>query len=262
MITVIPIKKIKNIAPLFDGWDETLIWSCLQGHMGRAWADDADSPSVAQIIIGDLCFFAGNTDIPQARELVRNIPSDHGNSSILMIPKDDSWNGIIEEVYKDRFQKYMRYAIKKEPNVFDKIKLHEYINHLPKEYKIVQIDETLYNLTRSDNWSKDFCSLFPSFADYQKHGLGYAVIYNGKPVCGASSYTYYNSGIEIQIDTLETHRRKGLATACAAKLILECIDRGLYPSWDAANKASVALAEKLGYHFDKEYVTYEITDFH
>jgi RimJ/RimL family protein N-acetyltransferase len=44
-------------------------------------------------------------------------------------------------------------------------------------------------------------------------------------------------------------------------LIMECLDRGLYPSWDAANKGSVALAEKLGYHFEKEYVTYEITDF-
>ncbi len=43
-----------------------------------------------------------------------------------------------------------------------------------------------------------------------------------------------------------------------AKLILECMDRGLYPSWDAHDMRSVALAEKLGYHLDKEYVTYII----
>ncbi|MEG2303397.1 MAG: GNAT family N-acetyltransferase, partial [Niameybacter sp.] len=30
------------------------------------------------------------------------------------------------------------------------------------------------------------------------------------------------------------------------------------PHWDAANKASVALAEKLGYCLEKEYVTYEV----
>jgi RimJ/RimL family protein N-acetyltransferase len=36
------------------------------------------------------------------------------------------------------------------------------------------------------------------------------------------------------------------------------MDKGLYPSWDAANRTSVALAEKLGYHFDKEYVTYAV----
>jgi hypothetical protein len=30
------------------------------------------------------------------------------------------------------------------------------------------------------------------------------------------------------------------------------------PRWDAANMESVALAEKLGYHFDKEYQAYSI----
>ena len=70
---------------------------------------------------------------------------------------------------------------------------------------------------------------------------------------------FNQEGIEIEIDTREDHRRKGLAYACGAKLILECLKRGLYPSWDAQNKWSVALAEKLGYHFDHEYTAYEIT---
>ena len=87
------------------------------------------------------------------------------------------------------------------------------------------------------------------------------MIHNNKIVCGASSYTVYNKGIEIEIDTKKEYRRKGLALVCASKLILECLDRGIYPSWDAANRGSVALAEKLGYHFEKEYVTYSVTDF-
>jgi len=49
-----------------------------------------------------------------------------------------------------------------------------------------------------------------------------------------------------------------LAYVCAAKLILECLDRNLYPSWDAQNEISVALAEKLGYHFSHTYTAYEI----
>ena len=75
---------------------------------------------------------------------------------------------------------------------------------------------------------------------------------------GASSYSGYQSGIEIQIDTKESYRRKGLAYICGAKLILECLERGWYPSWDAQNLCSVALAEKLGYHFDHAYPAYEI----
>ena len=77
-------------------------------------------------------------------------------------------------------------------------------------------------------------------------------------LAGASSYSTYKEGIEIGIDTREDHRRKGLAYACGAKLILECLKKGIYPSWDAQNKWSVALAEKLGYHISHEYTAYEI----
>ena len=77
-------------------------------------------------------------------------------------------------------------------------------------------------------------------------------------VSGASSYSRYKNGIEIEIDTKAEFRQKGLAYACGAKLILECLSRNLYPSWDAQNKISVALAEKLGYHYDHEYTAYEV----
>ena len=56
-------------------------------------------------------------------------------------------------------------------------------------------------------------------------------------------------------------KRKGLAYVCGSKLILECLERGLYPSWDAQNKWSVALAEKLGYHFSHEYTAYEVSGY-
>ena len=40
--------------------------------------------------------------------------------------------------------------------------------------------------------------------------------------------------------------------------ILECLERGLYPSWDAHTEISAALAEKLGYHVSHPYVVYEV----
>ena len=73
-----------------------------------------------------------------------------------------------------------------------------------------------------------------------------------------SSYTAYQEGIEIEIDTREEYRRMGLAYACGARLILECLARGIYPSWDAHNLESAALAEKLGYHYDRPYTAFLI----
>ena len=51
-----------RIAPLFAGWEETLIWSVLEGHMGFAIADDEQNPTSAQVAVGDICFFAGRPD--------------------------------------------------------------------------------------------------------------------------------------------------------------------------------------------------------
>ena len=107
-------------------------------------------------------------------------------------------------------------------------------------------------------WSADLCSQFKDYEDYRKRGLGVAAFDNKILAAGASSYTVYKEGIEIEVDTREDYRRKGLALCCAAQLILDCLERSLYPSWDAQNPASVALSEKLGYHFDKEYTAYEV----
>ena len=81
---------------------------------------------------------------------------------------------------------------------------------------------------------------------------------NGEIVAGASSYARYKDGIEIEVDTAESERRKGLATVACSALILNCLDEGLYPSWDAQNMDSVRLAEKLGYEYDHEYIVYEV----
>ena len=93
---------------------------------------------------------------------------------------------------------------------------------------------------------------------YQCLGKGFAIFKDHRLVAGASSYASYNRGIEIEIDTRAGWRRQGLALACGARLILECLELGLYPSWDAHTWASVQLAQKLGYHLDHEYLTYII----
>ena len=51
-----------RIASLFDGWEETLVWSCLQGQMGRAFADNASHPRSARIELADFCYLAGEPD--------------------------------------------------------------------------------------------------------------------------------------------------------------------------------------------------------
>ena len=237
---------VQKIAPFFSGWEETLIWSCLQGCMGYAIADDNENPTAAQIIVGDFCFFAGTPDICLAAQAAAPI----------IVPRNEEWAAMIESVWKNRKKKALRYAIKKDPDVFNTERLNEYASSLGEKYTLRLFDKEIYDYAIRESWSKDLCSQFADYNDYSQSGIGVAVIYQGVPVSGASSYAVYNGGIEIEIDTKPRFRQKGLATACGAGLILECLKRGLYPSWDAHDLRSVALAEKLGYHLDHPYTVY------
>lgn len=114
-------------------------------------------------------------------------------------------------------------------------------------------------MPEKEKWSEDLCSQYKDFDDYKEAGIGVAAVHYGSLFSGASLYTVYQGGIEIGIDTRPDYRRKGLATACGAKLILECLNKKLYPSWDAHDLRSVALAEKLGCHLDRKYVAFEVT---
>ena len=239
---------------LFDGWQETLIWSCLQSVMGEIYADDPEYPQSAKAVLGDFCFFAG---LPQ-RELILHKPLTCVRKFMIMVPQNDEWAQLIGECYGARARKVIRWAFLKEPDAFDDARLRQLVNSLPSEYSLELIGEELYGQCRSRDWSRDLVGLFDNYEMYRRLGIGVAVTVGGTLVSAASSYARYREGIEIEIDTKEEYRRKGLASACAAQLILECRKRGLYPSWDAQNPWSAALAEKLGYHRAGEYTAFEI----
>ena len=251
-------ENMEKIAPLFAGWEESLIWSCLEGCMGEAWADNENHPVSARILLADFCFFAGKPNQQLVAEEIRNQVREF----VIMVPPMDetgeNWAREIEKSYGGNCRRVERYAIKKEPGIFDKKHLRKIVESLPEGYEVKLIDEEIFGQTRKSPWSVDFTSQFADYEDYRRRGLGTAVLFHGELVSGASSYMVYRGGIEIEIGTREDFRRKGLASVCGAGLILECMERGLYPSWDAQNMWSVKLAEKLGYHFDRAYPAYEI----
>ena len=290
------IQQMESVAPLFDGWQETMIWSCLQKVMGHIYADSVEKPESAMALLGDFCFLAGKPD----RELALYKPEDCKQDFIIMVPGEEGWEEVIRECYGEKARKVTRYAMKKEPGIFREDELREVVRKFQEDnsrkenfcredirvensqkesfqeensqrenaqrensqeenvYRIKQIDEELFWHCRTMEWCRDWVALYPDYETYQKYGLGFVIMKGEEIIAGASSYSSYHGGIEIEIDTKEAYRRRGLAYVCGAKLILECMERGWYPSWDAQNKWSAALAEKLGYHFGHEYTAYEI----
>lgn len=295
---ILKVTDPEKVRQLFDGWEETMIWSCLQGIMGSLYAEypesrnseglgfsknkalreteNPDTPLSAKAMLGDFVFLAGKPSrnlllyYPEAETFQcenRLKECREAAGFRILVPRSRDWELLIENTYGRTYgrsvERIARYAIKKEPDIWNgegRKKLESMAAALPEGYELHLIDEKYYDQCRQKEWSRDLVSQFPDYEMYKRWGLGVVACHEKEIVSGASSYSRYLEGIEIEIDTKEEYRRRGLGRACAARLILECLDRRLYPSWDAHTEISAELAEKLGYHRGEAYTAYLLTE--
>lgn len=57
---IVELEQAQKAESLFDGWQETMVWSCLQGAMGKMYADSLESPASAMVLLGDFAFWREN----------------------------------------------------------------------------------------------------------------------------------------------------------------------------------------------------------
>jgi hypothetical protein len=251
----IPPEKRESIAPFFFHGNG-LIRSCLDGSMGKAYGDHPLRPGAALLCIGDFACLGGDPGRPAARQLAGKLSLK--KNKMWLVPVTQGWEEHIAFWKPISMERSLRYAVTRNAE-FDKAKLLSVIEAIPPEFTLHSIDGALYEKSMANEWSRDFCSQFSGKEDYIQRGLGVAALRGEELAAGASSYVTFHGGIEIQVDTRADMRRRGLAAACCARLILDCMQKGLTPSWDAADTASLALAEKLGYVLKAPYDTWEVS---
>lgn len=251
----LPLEDRSRLTQLRIPKEEVLIWACIEGVMGRAWMNDAD-PSFGIVAVADFLFLLGEPPMPMTDALIALIYK-HGKGQIIVC-ESDTWKASIQLRFPDTIKSFLRYAFHWEKEGFNRVVLESYLQNIPSEYTMCAFDETLCNRALSHPFTADFCMFFDSSKAFLEKGLGYAFLHEDEIIAGASSYSACTGAIDITIGTVDAYRRKGLALACASKLILDCLDRDIYPRWDAANTDSVALAEKLGYRFKEAYTVYTL----
>ena len=133
---VYELEDTSKALKLFEGWEETLIYSALQKVMGKIYVTDLENPVSAFAFTGVFGFFAGEPD----EELVRNKP----DGFVIMAPQNEAWAELIEKVYPGA-NKVTRYAIKKDTR-FDVEALKKNLELLPEGYELKNIDDKLYDL--------------------------------------------------------------------------------------------------------------------
>lgn len=251
-------KETGLVSPFYINSTDSTIYSLLQGYMGRAFVDDKDYIKHTIILQGDFIFPSGvenEFDERIAHQMLQEINLLPNGENVIIIPQNHAWHDFLS--HQPQVKTVKRYAFHKMRLIdFDVNKLEEITKKLPDGFVYRRFDETLCKQALSMDWARDFCSNFESVSYYLKYGIGVAILKDDHMVCGASSYTAYKEGIEIEIVTKEDYRGMGLASCCGAKLILECIKEGKIPHWDAANQTSASIAKKLGFTYLGEYDTF------
>ena len=108
---------------------------------------------------------------------------------------------------------------------------------------IPQIDET---------FSPNKLSIFGSPQHFITTGFGECARFEGNVVAVASSYAISSRMVEVAIATHPDFRRRGIATAVSAAMLVSCIKKNLDPHWNAGNERSSQVARKLGFTYAGE----------
>ncbi|MBR1865390.1 MAG: GNAT family N-acetyltransferase [Lachnospiraceae bacterium] len=266
----ITLQEGNILAPFFKEAYDSCPEAFLQGVMGRGFCDSTEDPTYGIIQMGDYCYLGGDGSGSQKKNLLSILFTMLRRSHMIMVPLSESWN---QQFYQSTgYQKVTRYALNRpNPQYFNKAKLTAYISNtaydpnyaganVSRRFIVKPIDEAFYYLLQKQDWSHSLTQNYANYAAFSENGFGFVIIegINGKIASIASSFCTSLDSVEIEIATSPHYRRKGLATAVSARMVLECLTREKQPCWDASNLISVTIAEKLGYHLSEEYISYEI----
>lgn len=133
---------------------------------------------------------------------------------------------------------------------------------LPKPYCLHQIDRSLLLSVKNENMVSnpefliDYIEQFwGSVENYLSSGHGYAAVDGEKIVSFGITSFLYDKTYSIGVETLEQHRRKGLAGTLVKILLKELYSKGYNIWWDCmdSNIASQKTAESAGLILDHKY---------
>lgn len=147
---VYELHDTSKVERLFEGWNETPIYSCIQKIMGKIYVVNPENPISAFAFVGCFGFYAGKPDI----ELIKNKPAGF----VIMVPQNRNWAELIERVYPDA-RKVTRYAIRKD-TIFDSDALKNNLQLLPDGYELRNIDGRIYEKCLENPVTADFVSAF------------------------------------------------------------------------------------------------------
>jgi GNAT superfamily N-acetyltransferase len=226
------------LAEMFSGRVElgAVIEAAVEGRLGGATVDRG----AARLTIGCYEIFGGDATSPGARGLVEAAARPRE----LVYGNDPSWRRLILDVYGDAV--FDRPMLDFDPSGIDQAALVRLEAALPARFSLQPLDARLAGELGAD-LEPHALQVFAGVPEFLEHGLGVGAVSDDQLACAATSYTLSSRSVEVAISTRGAFRGQGLAAATAARLLRECLTRGLVPRWSASNPVSQRLAVRLGY---------------
>ena len=215
--------------------------SILEGNMGQVLVNDEENPCVVALCLPDhkIHILGGDAKHSAAQEYLGEL----SGFSLLLFGAPD-WKELLEEVHKGKIITLQRYAFSSEG--LDINHLSALKSQLSENYHIerITLEHAQQIAAEKNEMTEEQLFGFDSPEDFIARGFGYCAWEGKRIVSIASTGAVCSKGIEIQINTHKKHRGQGLASATGAALIIECLEKGIDPNWDAATEISAGLAKK------------------
>ena len=127
---------------------------------------------------------------------------------------------------------------------------------LPAEYKIQAIDA---QILQQCAWRTEMEFYAGSFDNFLRHGIGICLLKRNEIIVEAYASALGRTSAEIGAITREVYRGQGYAPIACAYLIEVVEKQGYQAYWscDAEHRASIRVAQKLGFQQERAYRIYE-----
>ncbi len=216
-------------------------------HVGRILVDDPAQPTAALVALKcEFFFLVGCSDNRMFNHTVRErILSDlkPAGGNLLLFPTSTAWQETLDALFVDFKRLHVaRKAFTFNPTVFA-ARHSDWRARIPAGYVIRRYDHALAEYT-------DLADFWGGLDNFLAHGFGFAVLKDDQVISRCHTVMVGGGEAEIDIETVQAYRRRGLAALAACAFIEQCQEQGLRPAWSCwdNNIPSQILAQKLGFN--------------
>ena len=237
---------------LFKTWKKYMVLYGLKSRIGTVYRNGDRTTSFYDI--GNFLYLAGELDSRFWEDFVRQ----YGLDDKIIISEDTKWQDFLHR--QVGLISFTRYSFKDKAN-FQVEFLNYLVSQLEKGYNILPIDNRIYKCFYEEEWSQDLQGDFESYQDFAlKGGYGFVILKNNEVIAGISSGLVYQGAVVVEVATRPNEQGNGFAKKLGAAMILESLNRDMFPLWDAHNEASKKVAEFLGYELAEPYEAFELEE--